>query len=1203
MPISSLQRKVGPTPGNGVATDFPFAFKVFATSDLQVVRTTANGGDTTLTLGSDYVVILNADQDVDPGGLVRLPQALPAGQGLTIISAVPLLQPTDWQNQGRFLPETLNESLDRGVAGAQQLAEQLDRTIRVPETSPGVTLNKPVPGSLLAWNDDGTELINIDPASLVGYVAYSAAAYNTYVGDGVETVFPLTGDGGSLANLRVSVGGVAQTPGTDYTWPGGSNISFTTAPPDGVPILVQYYVAMPAAGDADLSSKADKELGNNATTAPDLPFAAPQPYIKKVRELVSVDDWQASLTDDQTILERAVNAVFGDGGGKLTLGTSRVIEEGFNVLSGVHLDGALGHVGECPGSDGFDVTRGCLRIKSAGAILLGDQSKVTNLRAMAFDIGDGLFASRAALEQAIEEMDGIGIGNPGAAGGLIENVQLLGFNIGIHSPGGPRLTIRDVRMDCRNGILISESADITTVQGCHAWPYLAVDTGFAEPGQWLTLARDGIAYQLTGVNDWTNLLDNFSYGYATGFDISNGDHITIRGGAADNVFQTQIGTAPEVARSLTTIGIKVGAGSRNILLDGVKTAAQGRGIVIDTDGDNATVEIVSPRVWNSAVAHIDLVRGSVTVRGGALEPLLAEQVSAGYPNGNRIRVADTITSADIELASGAATVIEVSPTTLQNKVTLSGGKSGYRSNRTALIGAEHQIEIDGPVPGGVGNFPWIRSGLAEAFRAQKVEHFDVKAATRQARFTGSISGTTLTVTAVSAGVLYTGQVIQGAGVTPGTLIMEMLTGTGGTGTYRVSPSQTVASTAISGVTGDGNRFGRFMGVYAERQSAPLDQSEQHAALILAARSDRQYRFDGGNYIFADVQPFEVLAAIASGNLFGSIFGVHGVAFVEDGADGQARAGELEVHNYGSVERDMFAGIKVKQGLQVASVGGEAMYAFHPAARDGGRFYNVLGSADPFVAAPALATPVSLDPDNPDWEDAPAPLVDYGGSYERWGMEYRRCMVDFEIVEAIGHVHPRHDSNLVRHIKKSTTDAYDLWEMPATGGVGWLASNYVVTGVFGKSAGLDLASRELRLSNAEGLADGDVLLGAHGDYVNLLGATAAARFRFVRDGNATYMKVGEAGFAFSAFGTRAGDGALTLARGNDLTTGHALVALSNGVSLGADIGFTGGSGVLGLPLSASAPTLFAGAVIRFAADGTMRFQVAGFPEQKVTSVNA
>ncbi len=61
---------------------------------------------------------------------------------------------------------------------------------------------------------------------------------------------------------------------------------------------------------------------------------------------------------------------------------------------------------------------------------------------------------------------------------------------------------------------------------------------------------------------------------------------------------------------------------------------------------------------------------------------------------------------------------------------------------------------------------------------------------------GSISGTTLSVSTVSTGSLTIGSTISGTGVTAGTRITAFGTGTGGAGTYTVTPSQTVSSTVI-----------------------------------------------------------------------------------------------------------------------------------------------------------------------------------------------------------------------------------------------------------------------------------------------------------------------------------------------------------------------------------------------------------------------
>ena len=63
--------------------------------------------------------------------------------------------------------------------------------------------------------------------------------------------------------------------------------------------------------------------------------------------------------------------------------------------------------------------------------------------------------------------------------------------------------------------------------------------------------------------------------------------------------------------------------------------------------------------------------------------------------------------------------------------------------------------------------------------------------------TGSITGDVLTITAVASGALHVGDVIAGAGVTPGTTIVSLGTGTGGIGTYNTSSTPDVASEAIT----------------------------------------------------------------------------------------------------------------------------------------------------------------------------------------------------------------------------------------------------------------------------------------------------------------------------------------------------------------------------------------------------------------------
>lgn len=68
------------------------------------------------------------------------------------------------------------------------------------------------------------------------------------------------------------------------------------------------------------------------------------------------------------------------------------------------------------------------------------------------------------------------------------------------------------------------------------------------------------------------------------------------------------------------------------------------------------------------------------------------------------------------------------------------------------------------------------------------------------KMTGSIAGTTMTVTAVdpkSPGAVVVGSSVFGVGVKPGTQVTALISGAGGTGTYQVAPSQTLAPGTLS----------------------------------------------------------------------------------------------------------------------------------------------------------------------------------------------------------------------------------------------------------------------------------------------------------------------------------------------------------------------------------------------------------------------
>jgi hypothetical protein len=68
-----------------------------------------------------------------------------------------------------------------------------------------------------------------------GSISYTV---DDFVGNGSQTVFTMSVAESSVQNIMVFVGSIYQDPATSYTVNGGYDITFTSAPPNTVPINV-----------------------------------------------------------------------------------------------------------------------------------------------------------------------------------------------------------------------------------------------------------------------------------------------------------------------------------------------------------------------------------------------------------------------------------------------------------------------------------------------------------------------------------------------------------------------------------------------------------------------------------------------------------------------------------------------------------------------------------------------------------------------------------------------------------------------------------------------------------------------------------------------------------------------------------------------------------------------------------------------------
>lgn len=163
MTIASQTRTAGPFTGTGLLVTYPFAFKIFAGSDLLIQQTDAVGNVTNWTLGANFSVVLNSDQSVSPGGTVTPFVALPTGYTLNFTSAVALTQPASLTNSGGFFPKTIEDALDRLTILIQQALGFIGGALRVPEIGGVTTLPSAAAraNTVLAFDSNGNPIASV----------------------------------------------------------------------------------------------------------------------------------------------------------------------------------------------------------------------------------------------------------------------------------------------------------------------------------------------------------------------------------------------------------------------------------------------------------------------------------------------------------------------------------------------------------------------------------------------------------------------------------------------------------------------------------------------------------------------------------------------------------------------------------------------------------------------------------------------------------------------------------------------------------------------------------------------------------------------------------------------------------------------------------------------------------------------------------
>ena len=376
----------------------------------------------------------------------------------------------------------------------------------------------------------------------------------------------------------------------------------------------------------------------------------------KFKDSVHVEDFGAvgnGTTNDATAFQNAINHVAGLGGGTVHFNKKHLIDSGITVKDYVTLKGPL--------DGGPDELRGA----TADSVTVGGESNIVNYDQMAGQLiinssATITFRDGAGLCGALVMRKGLNLpftpqtgSNPvftglaafagdaltvGGAGTTFKYLLILGFNKAIQSQGFERIGIDNVRGDCTNGIDIGTCLDIAYIQNCHFWPYTTTHQDGSETGT-NNLAqydgrqnlRGGIAYRFHTVGDWSKFTNCFSYGYYTGFTITNCNDVQLIGCGADYpsgtneinngtydftntaqaTYPTQA-TTTNTTNGYTSVGFIVNGNSHRTKLIGCQAAAQFLAYVVNTPDTNnkiAKTTFTDCSSWEIRSRHVFVRNG------------------------------------------------------------------------------------------------------------------------------------------------------------------------------------------------------------------------------------------------------------------------------------------------------------------------------------------------------------------------------------------------------------------------------------------------------------------------------------------------------------------------------------------------------------------------------------------------------------------
>lgn len=195
--------------GNGIATAFDFAFKIFAETDLVVYKGSALDVYTLQVLNTDYTVEFDTE---DESGTVTYVVAPVSGGKSVIIRDTAQTQASSFQREGPMPEKAIENALDKLTLQIQEIQERTDRAPLqpiVPAQPDPIVIEAPEDAKGLRYRVDGgtvyIENTEFDPDEAQADAAASAAA---------------AASSAALASVVITTGTLASKPATPAinTW-------------------------------------------------------------------------------------------------------------------------------------------------------------------------------------------------------------------------------------------------------------------------------------------------------------------------------------------------------------------------------------------------------------------------------------------------------------------------------------------------------------------------------------------------------------------------------------------------------------------------------------------------------------------------------------------------------------------------------------------------------------------------------------------------------------------------------------------------------------------------------------------------------------------------------------------------------------------------------------------------------------------------